>query len=265
MGGGSVVDESADEDSGRVGVTAHPRVLNLGCGTKAPNHPDVLNIDWSIHLRIRKNRLLWALRRQILDDERRRKIEALPENIKLWDLRKGIPFPDDSVEAVYHSHVIEHLDRQAAPAFVGEIRRVLKPGGIHRVAVPDLEKSCRRYMDHLAVRDAGETLEPNPDAAVAALIDQMVRTEAFGTSQRPTIRRFVENALLGSAAKRGQTHRWMYDRYSLPELLREAGFREAKAVPWNSSDVPGWAQFGFEVDDDGCEYIPDSLYVEAVK
>src|SRR5207247_3363331 len=108
-------------------------------------------------------------------------------------------------DAVYHSHVIEHLDRQAAPAFVREIRRVLKPGGIHRVAVPDLEKSCRRYIDDLASRDAGEVCLPNHDAAVAGLIDQMVRTEAFGTSQRPGFRRFVENVLLGSAAKRGQT------------------------------------------------------------
>src|SRR5207247_2856115 len=105
-------------------------------------------------------------------------------------------------DAVYHSHVIEHLDRQAAPAFVRESRRVLKPGGIHRVAVPDLEKSCRRYIDDLASRDAGEIRVPNHDAAVAALIDQMVRTEALGTSQRPGLRRFVETVLLSGIGER---------------------------------------------------------------
>jgi SAM-dependent methyltransferase len=243
-------------------VTSTPRLLNLGCGTKASEHPDVLNIDWSVHLRIRRNKLLWAFRRQILDDDRRAKIEALPDNIKLWNLRKGIPFP---VDAIYHSHVIEHLDRAVAPAFVREVWRVLKPGGIHRVAAPDLERSCRVYIEHVTMCDANERFVADHDGAVAAMIDQMVRTEAFGSSQRRPVRRFVENLVLGSAAKRGQTHRWMYDRHSLRQLLREAGFRDASQMPWNESAIEGWTDFRLEVDQNGGEYIPDSIYVEAMK
>jgi SAM-dependent methyltransferase len=246
-------------------VTSHPKVLNLGCGTKASQHPDVLNIDWSIHLRIRKNPVLWALRRQILDRERRIAIESLPTNIRLWNLRKGIPFPEASVDAVYHSHLIEHLDRAVAPEFMREVLRVLKPGGIHRIAAPDFERGCRLYIDDVAKCDADPGAVTHHDEVVADVIQQMVWTEAFGTSQRPPVRRYVENLLLGGAARRGQTHRWMYDRHSLPQLLRDVGFREARAMPWNESEIEAWKDFGLEVDESGGEYRSDSFYVEAVK
>ncbi len=246
-------------------MTQLPRVLNLGCGTKASAHPDVLNIDWSIHLRIRRNRVLWGARHVILDADRREAIESLPDNVMLWDLRKGIPFPDGSIEAVYHSHLIEHLDRSAAASFTREVFRVLKPGGIHRVAAPDFEAFCRRYLEHVTMCDNDPALVVDHDDVIAHVIDQMVRTEAFGTSQRPPVRRTVENLVLGSAAKRGQTHRWMYDRHSLPQLLREAGFRDARPLAWNKSEIEGWTEFGLEVDPDGREYKEGSLYVEATK
>ena len=51
------------------------------------------------------------------------------------DLSKGIPFDDNSVDVVYHSHLLEHIDRKNVPTFLKEIRRVLKPRGIHRIVV----------------------------------------------------------------------------------------------------------------------------------
>ena len=62
------------------------------------------------------------------------------------DLSTGIPLPNESCEVVYHSHVLEHLKRPDAQFFMGECFRVLKPGGILRVAVPDLEQACRQYL-----------------------------------------------------------------------------------------------------------------------
>ena len=53
-----------------------------------------------------------------------------------------------SVAAVYSSHMIEHLDRDEARAFLEEVWRVLSPGGIVRIAAPDLS---------LLIRDYGET------------------------------------------------------------------------------------------------------------
>ena len=57
-------------------------------------------------------------------------------------------FPNESVDEVYASHVLEHLgylDR--LPAAVGEIYRVLKKGGHAKISVPDLDVLCRLFLD----------------------------------------------------------------------------------------------------------------------
>lgn len=60
--------------------------------------------------------------------------------IDLWlDLRNGLPFPDQSCALVYSSHTIEHLFPYEAIALLKEIRRVLKPDGVARIAVPSME------------------------------------------------------------------------------------------------------------------------------
>lgn len=70
---------------------------------------------------------------------------AAPE-VRAWDARAGLPFGDRSVDAVYHSHVLEHLEADAGKKFLAECARVLRPGGILRVAVPDLESVARAYL-----------------------------------------------------------------------------------------------------------------------
>ena len=86
--------------------------LNLGCGSRY--HPDWINIDIVPHG---------------------------PEVIQ-HDLSRGIPLPDASCDVVYHTAVLEHMRRSDAAAFLAECYRVLKPGGIVRVGVPDLERIC---------------------------------------------------------------------------------------------------------------------------
>lgn len=56
----------------------------------------------------------------------------------LHDLSKGIPFPDNSVDFIYNEHFIEHLSYKDGFAFMNEAYRVLKPGGVMRIACPDL-------------------------------------------------------------------------------------------------------------------------------
>lgn len=73
------------------------------------------------------------------------------------DLSKGIPFKDASFQVVYHSHLLEHFSKNCGQGLLLECFRVLKPGGIIRVAVPDLERIVREYLN--AFEDAARNSE----------------------------------------------------------------------------------------------------------
>lgn len=242
------------------------RVLNLDCGTKTSSHPSVINIDWSIMLRIRSNPLLRFCAPLILNDDRLARFRSLPDNLMVHDLAKGIPFADNSVDVVYHSHLLEHLDRDVATVFMREIARVMKPGGILRIVVPDFERCCRAYLAHIeSCERAGRVEIERHDAYLEPILSMSVQREAHGTSQQKPLRRFVENLLLGDARKRGQTHQWMYDRFNLESLLRQNGFDNVVVQTFDTSLIPGWLGLGLDQDEQGREYKPESLYVEAVK
>lgn len=62
----------------------------------------------------------------------------------LWlDVRRRLPFPDASAAVIYTSHMLEHLFPGDALALLREMRRVLSPRGVARVAVPDIEHALR--------------------------------------------------------------------------------------------------------------------------
>jgi len=230
-------------------------ILNLGCGTKISDAPEVINIDWSPYLRIALTPVLKRVAPLLLDQRRAGRFAALPSNIRVHNLATGIPYPTDSVDVVYHSHLLEHLDRNKAVGFQREIFRVLRPGGIQRIVVPDLERLCRQI-----VNDDGNA---SHDEAVAALIEQCVRREAYGTSKQAPLRRRIENIVLGDARKRGETHQWMYDSMNLRELLEACAFTRIRRVDYQISRIPNWPSYLLDVDQDGKEYKPGSLYMEA--
>jgi len=64
-----------------------------------------------------------------------------------WDLRNAIPFNDNSVDFIFHEHFMEHLTPSEALKSIGDFERVLKPGGVMRVAMPDLEDIFDLYKD----------------------------------------------------------------------------------------------------------------------
>lgn len=239
------------------------KVLNLGCGTKTSHK--AINIDWSMYLSIKKNWIFRLCSPVFLNNERRNKLRNLDDTILVHDIKKGLPFDNDSVDVVYHSHILEHIDREFVESFLKEVKRVLIPGGIHRMAVPDMEYFCREYLEHVALAERDSSLIADHDRHISIIIEQMVRKRAYGTSQQPLPIRWLENIILGDARKRGETHQWMYDRFNLPHLLDRSGFKNIKILSFNKSAIPDWESYSLETKEDGSEYKPHSLYVEAGK
>lgn len=131
-------------------------LLNLGCGGR--RHPGWTNADLT---------------------------PAGPDVLAV-DLRRPLPFPDDAFDAVYSSHVLEHLTPFEARGFLHEIRRVLRPGGVVRIVVPDLEGIVRGYLRTLdeAAGAADERARWRHRWMTVELLDQMVRTQSGGAMGR---------------------------------------------------------------------------------
>lgn len=238
-------------------------IFNIGCGTRTSAY--CTNIDWSPALRLRASRVGSRLAPFILSRDRLAAYRTMAGKVVVHDIRGGLPAEDASVDAVYHSHVLEHLDRDVAPRFLAEVRRVLKPGGVHRVVVPDFETLCRRYVNDLDRCARSRERCEDHDSYIAAIVEQMVRREAYGTSRQRPLRRQIENLVLGDARKRGETHQWMYDRVTLPLLLERAGFRCPTVVDPTTSAIAGWEAVDLDRRQGGGEYKPGSLYVEALR
>jgi len=166
-------------------------LVNLGCGPVW--HPDWQNFD----------------------------IQPRPPHVGRMDLRRPLPFHDATVDAVYHSHVLEHLPPATAAQLLRECHRVLRPGGVLRVGVPDLEGVTRAYLLALeAVTGGGDAFLH--DWAVAELLDQCVREHSGGlmaTLMReatPEQLAHIESRVGGEDARRARLAR----RERLAELLR---------------------------------------------
>ena len=102
-------------------------------------------------------------------------------NVMAYNLLKGIPFEKESFDVVYHSHVLEHFSQDDGMSFLRECFRVLKPNGLIRIAVPDLEVIAREYIKNLEL-----ALEGNKEASLnyewikLEMYDQTVRNKSGG-------------------------------------------------------------------------------------
>lgn len=63
------------------------------------------------------------------------------------DVRQGLPYGTESVDMIYTSHMLEHLTAAEGQSVLKECRRVLKPGGVMRVLVPDAGLLTRLYHE----------------------------------------------------------------------------------------------------------------------
>ena len=91
------------------------------------------------------------------------------------NLLGGLPLADATGDMLYSSHFLEHIPRDQVAPLLQECWRILKPGGVLRLAVLDLENLCRTYLHH---RDQAE--HDKADFVVLELLDQCVRCQVGG-------------------------------------------------------------------------------------
>ncbi|GAG64602.1 unnamed protein product, partial [marine sediment metagenome] len=61
--------------------------------------------------------------------------------------KNPLPFPDNSVDVIFHEDFLEHLSQRDQVLFLAETLRILKKGGVHRVNTPDLPSSMHDHSD----------------------------------------------------------------------------------------------------------------------
>lgn len=69
---------------------------------------------------------------------------------------------------------------------------------------------------------------------------------------------------IGSFRLSGEIHQWMYDRYSLAELLKKVGFTDIKICNAFESRITDWKKYNLDVINEEVRK-PDSLFIEAKK
>jgi SAM-dependent methyltransferase len=210
--------------------------VQYGCGLCTPD--GWLNFDASPRLRLERMpgvRLALRSTTGLL----------FPANARFGDILAGLPVADGTARGIYCSHVLEHLPRDDLPAALGNTYRMLAPGGVFRLVVPDLRWRVERY------RVAAERTEP--DAADALMI-----ACALGARTTPrTLSAFVRDKL-GRGA-----HLWMYDFAALQFLLEQAGFSHVRRCERGDCADPMFAMV-----EDQARFIEDGeheLAIEALK
>ena len=178
------------------------RRLHLGCFDRAIE--GWVNTDISPHVYVARipgaARVLWALglmSAERLEQHRRGVFDGLYR----LDLTKRLPWRDGEFEAAFSAHVFEHLYRDDAKRCAAEVHRVLAPGGVFRITVPDLDHAIERY-------------DPRWPEELLQLV--------YENTQRRDKNR----------------HHWMYNEHSLRRMLLAAGFAEVKRCAYREGSCP---------------------------
>lgn len=152
--------------------------------------------------------------------------------IVVHDLARPLPFPSGSFAAVYSSHTLEHLYLAETQALLREVVRVLEPGGIARMVVPDLRAWVDDYLGTRSVDWPPEEFEPRTPA------DRLNRNLLLRTWNRPRTSRL--RGLLGVKSDL-HSHKWMFDGESLAWHMRDAGLVDVEPRGYLESRIPGIA------------------------
>jgi predicted SAM-dependent methyltransferase len=118
------------------------------------------------------------------------------------DISKRLPFADDLADLIYSSHVIEYFCRDEIKDILLDWRRVLKPGGTLRLAVPDFEAIAALYIK-------------------GSIKIEQILGPIYGKMK------MGESSIF---------HKTVYDFESLRSLLEEVGFTNVKRYDWMETE-----------------------------
>ncbi len=213
--------------SARKAAAGHTK-LHLGCGMITPT--TWLNVDGSWNARMQ--RYPWAKAALVRLGVLPRPSADMPwtSNVVNYDLRKPLPWDDGQFEAVYASHLLEHLTWGDARRLLSEARRVLIPGGVCRIVVPDLHSLVEEYL--------AERMEPHkgffPEDVLVTNADAFVLRLGF-TSPLPRVSGLAIR--LYDKLIDFHHHKWMYDERSLKAQMTAAGFVDVRRCEVNESRI----------------------------
>lgn len=210
--------------------------VNLGCG------PTCLkgwkNYDNSISAKLAKFPLVSKvlLKTKIINCEQYNMIIACRKNnITYADATKRIPLPDNSASCVYSSHMLEHVSRGKLMYLFKEIKRVLKPGGIIRIGVPDLDIAILNYKK-----------DEDADKFMSDLL-----------MEPPTIETFKDKIKLLLIGYR--QHQWMYNKKSIVSLLEKNGLKNVHIKNIGETNINDHKELNL------FERSKETVYVEGFK
>lgn len=181
--------------------------VQYGCGLTAP--PGWVNFDVSPTLRLQRLPLVGGFFK--------RGPIVFPDEVRYGDIVTGLPLPDDSADAVYASHVLEHLSYGDFWVALRNTHRLMKPGGLFRLVVPDLEMRARKYIKQLE------------DGSVDAN-SWFMETSHLGTRSRSRGAVGLARSFFGNSA-----HLWMWDENSMRAALEKSGFVNVRRCQFNDS------------------------------
>jgi len=183
--------------------------VHFGCGMTAPN--EWINYDVSPTLRIQKVPLIgWYIRK--------RSSIRFPSNVRYGDIIKGLPgIEKGTCDLIYCSHVLEHLCLQDFKLALENTFTLLKPGGVFRCVIPDLELYVKNYLERI---NSGDQLASC----------QFMKDAHIGLESRPkSIKEIIVNQFGNSR------HLWMWDKNSLKFELVNAGFSSVRRCFYDDS------------------------------
>lgn len=223
--------------------------INIGCGINViDGDGGWLNVDNSVVAKLRRLPFWHFLVKSLVQYKLLENFYISYPAVKIVDIRKKLPFQDESFKYIYCSQVVEHLYLWQLNEFILECHRILKPGGVMRILTPDLKKTVSLYnsLDN-------KKFELNDNLSTKLISDHVnlifYPRSWISEKKRGFLQRFIDSM--------SEHHKYIFDFESYKSLSANAIFSKISEVETENSNFPN----AIDLD----KYQDTSLQVEMVK